>query len=105
VNGEAASMTKPERVGKLNKKKAAKDSDMPKRPPSAYLIFMETFRKTFKEENPDVKGITAVSYYIHTSTKYGFFGSQEYWANIHVDADKTIVSKTIVSSSFILLLP
>jgi len=59
VNGEAASMTKPERVGKLNKKKAAKDSDMPKRPPSAYLIFMETFRKTFKEENPDVKGITA----------------------------------------------
>jgi hypothetical protein len=28
------------RVGKLNKKKAAKDSDMPKRPPSAYLIFM-----------------------------------------------------------------
>ncbi len=68
-------------------------------------VSRETFRKTFKEENPDVKGITAVSYYIHTSTKYGFFRSQEYWANIHVDADKTIVSKTIVSSSFILLLP
>jgi hypothetical protein len=28
------------RVGKANKKKLAKDSDMPKRPPSAYLVFM-----------------------------------------------------------------
>jgi hypothetical protein len=27
-------------VGKANKKKLAKDSDMPKRPPSAYLVFM-----------------------------------------------------------------
>ncbi|CAK9191507.1 unnamed protein product [Sphagnum troendelagicum] len=59
VNGEAASITRTERVGKANKKKLAKDSDMPKRPPSAYLVFMETFRKTFKEENPDVKGVTA----------------------------------------------
>lgn len=42
-------------------KKTVKDSDQPKRPPSAYFIFMETFRKEFKTANPDVKGVTAVA--------------------------------------------
>jgi hypothetical protein len=52
--GSAKKTKKPEAP-----KKKTKDADMPKRPPSAYFIFMETFRKQFKEENPDVKGVTA----------------------------------------------
>ncbi|KAG0631236.1 hypothetical protein M758_1G237600 [Ceratodon purpureus] len=65
VNGDAASggeatERSPRKYKKSEtKKKTAKDSDQPKRPPSAYFIFMETFRKEFKAANPDVKGVTA----------------------------------------------
>jgi hypothetical protein len=65
VNGDAGSGGETtERSPRKNKKsdtkkKAVKDSDQPKRPPSAYFIFMETFRKEFKAANPDVKGVTA----------------------------------------------
>ncbi|XP_024393378.1 uncharacterized protein [Physcomitrium patens] len=59
-SGGAAKERSPKKHKKSEtKKKAAKDSDMPKRPPSAYFIFMETFRKEFKAANPDVKGVTA----------------------------------------------
>lgn len=61
---------KPEKLAKVSKakatkpskpsKKAAKDPNMPKRPASGFFIFMETFRKTHKEENPDVKGVAEV---------------------------------------------
>ncbi|KAG0616730.1 hypothetical protein M758_5G137800 [Ceratodon purpureus] len=40
--------------------KKVKDPNAPKRPPTAFFIFLNEFRKTFKEENPDVKGVTAV---------------------------------------------
>nr|AEX55234.1 HMG transcription factor [Allium sativum] len=33
---------------------------MPKRPPSAFFVFMEDFRKIFKEKNPDNKQVSAV---------------------------------------------
>ncbi|XP_047312480.1 HMG1/2-like protein isoform X2 [Impatiens glandulifera] len=51
--------------GKVEKKtstskKAAKDPNMPKRPPSAFFVFMEDFRKTFKEKNPNNKSVAAV---------------------------------------------
>jgi len=67
VNGDSASASLAEttergsakKTKKAEPKKKTKDADMPKRPPSAYFIFMETFRKQFKEENPDVKGVTA----------------------------------------------
>jgi hypothetical protein len=65
LSGDATSGGEPtERTPKKYKKteakkKAAKDLDQPKRPPSAYFIFMETFRKEFKAANPDVKGVTA----------------------------------------------
>ncbi|XP_049388119.1 HMG1/2-like protein [Solanum stenotomum] len=36
-------------------KKAAKDPDKAKSPASAFFIFMEDFRKQFKEENPKNK--------------------------------------------------
>ncbi|GKA14427.1 high mobility group B protein 1-like protein, partial [Tanacetum coccineum] len=41
-------------------KKAAKDPNKPKRPPSAFFVFLEEFRKTFKKENPTVKAVSAV---------------------------------------------
>ncbi|GMI68961.1 NUCLEOSOME/CHROMATIN ASSEMBLY FACTOR D4, high mobility group B4 [Hibiscus trionum] len=46
-------------VGK-RAKKAAKDPNKPKRPPSAFFVFMEGFRKQYKEENPDNKSVAAV---------------------------------------------
>ncbi|GAA0148759.1 hypothetical protein LIER_08112 [Lithospermum erythrorhizon] len=41
-------------------KKAKKDPNKPKRPPSAFFVFLEDFRKTFKKENPNVKAVSAV---------------------------------------------
>ncbi|KAK9038916.1 hypothetical protein V6N11_023757 [Hibiscus sabdariffa] len=46
-------------VGK-RAKKAVKDPNKPKRPPSAFFVFMEGFRKQYKEENPDNKSVAAV---------------------------------------------
>ncbi|XP_019161225.1 PREDICTED: high mobility group B protein 1 isoform X2 [Ipomoea nil] len=47
--------------GKAKKeKKAKKDPNKPKRPPSAFFVFLEEFRKTFKKENPNVKAVSAV---------------------------------------------
>nr|XP_043612674.1 HMG1/2-like protein [Erigeron canadensis] len=43
------------------KGKAAKDPNKPKRPASAFFVFMEDFRKQFKEENPDNNLVSAVS--------------------------------------------
>ncbi|KAL9229978.1 hypothetical protein vseg_005382 [Gypsophila vaccaria] len=44
----------PKTKRKLTK---VKDPNMPKRPLSAYFLFLEDFRKTYKEEHPDSKGI------------------------------------------------
>ncbi|KVI07380.1 hypothetical protein Ccrd_014336, partial [Cynara cardunculus var. scolymus] len=41
------------------KGKAAKDPNKPKRPASAFFVFMEDFRKQFKEENPGNKSVAA----------------------------------------------
>ncbi|KAJ8747207.1 hypothetical protein K2173_008435 [Erythroxylum novogranatense] len=46
---------------KTNKdKKAKKDPNKPKRPPSAFFVFLEEFRQTFKKENPNVSSVAAV---------------------------------------------
>ena len=51
----------PERAAKKPRKsKADKDPNKPKRPPSAFFVFMEEFRKTFKEKNPNNKSVAAV---------------------------------------------
>ncbi|XP_076889869.1 HMG1/2-like protein isoform X2 [Bidens hawaiensis] len=42
------------------KGKAAKDPNKPKRPASAFFVFMEEFRKQFKEENPENKSVAVV---------------------------------------------
>ncbi|XP_077222869.1 high mobility group B protein 1-like isoform X3 [Tasmannia lanceolata] len=46
---------------RVKKQKAAKkDPNKPKRPPSAFFVFLEEFRKTFKLEHPNVKAVSAV---------------------------------------------
>ena len=50
-----------ERASKKAKKvKAVKDPNKPKRPASAFFVFMEEFRKTFKEKHPNNKSVAAV---------------------------------------------
>ncbi|KAG9453982.1 hypothetical protein H6P81_006886 [Aristolochia fimbriata] len=46
---------------RAKKEKAAiKDPNKPKRPPSAFFVFLEEFRKIFKQEHPNVKAVSAV---------------------------------------------
>ncbi|XP_023733141.2 high mobility group B protein 3 [Lactuca sativa] len=42
------------------KGKVAKDPNKPKRPASAFFVFMEDFRKQFKEDHPDNKSVATV---------------------------------------------
>ncbi|PKA66394.1 DNA-binding protein MNB1B [Apostasia shenzhenica] len=42
------------------KGKGGKDPNKPKRPPSAFFVFMEQFRKEFKEKNPRNKQVSVV---------------------------------------------
>ncbi|KAL6568796.1 hypothetical protein OROHE_003537 [Orobanche hederae] len=46
---------------KSSKEKTAKNSNKPKRPPTAFFVFMEDFRKSFKEAYPDRKGGAVVA--------------------------------------------
>uniref|UniRef100_M1BLY4 High mobility group protein 2 HMG2 n=1 Tax=Solanum tuberosum TaxID=4113 RepID=M1BLY4_SOLTU len=41
-------------------KNAAKDPNKPKRPASAFFVFMEDFRKQYKEKHPGNKSVAAV---------------------------------------------
>ncbi|GMH20509.1 hypothetical protein Nepgr_022350 [Nepenthes gracilis] len=48
-------------VAKATKKgKAAKDPNKPKRPPSAFFVFMEEFRAEYKKKNPSNKSVAVV---------------------------------------------
>ena len=60
--GKRKAASKPEKSAPKSKKekKAKKDPNKPKRPPSAFFVFLEEFRKTFKAENPTVKAVSAV---------------------------------------------
>ncbi|XP_028767057.1 high mobility group B protein 7 [Neltuma alba] len=42
------------------KGKKGKDPNKPKRPPTAFFVFLEEFRKSFKEANPDSKDVKRV---------------------------------------------
>lgn len=41
-------------------KKAKKDPNKPKRPPSAFFVFLDEFRKEYKEANPNANSVSAV---------------------------------------------
>ncbi|KAK1305310.1 hypothetical protein QJS10_CPB11g02157 [Acorus calamus] len=47
-------------VRKPAAKKAGKDPNKPKRPASAFFVFMEEFRKQYKEKHPNNKSVAAV---------------------------------------------
>ncbi|QCD82160.1 high mobility group protein B3 [Vigna unguiculata] len=44
-------------AGRKQSKKAAKDPNKPKRPPSAFFVFMSEFREQFKKEHPNNKSV------------------------------------------------
>ncbi|KAE8010735.1 hypothetical protein FH972_007076 [Carpinus fangiana] len=48
-------------TGKKPSKKAAKDPNKPKRPASAFFVFMEEFRKQYAKEHPNNKAVSAVT--------------------------------------------
>ncbi|XP_076950553.1 high mobility group B protein 7-like [Bidens hawaiensis] len=50
-------------VKELSGKKSKKERDpsKPKKPPTAFFLFMEDFRKSFKEANPDNKKVAVVA--------------------------------------------
>ncbi|KAL8139886.1 hypothetical protein V2J09_005907 [Rumex salicifolius] len=56
----AASESETESKPKKKLKKAS-DSNKPKRPPTAFFLFMADFRVTYKEENPDNKKVSEVA--------------------------------------------
>ncbi|KAK4803422.1 hypothetical protein SAY86_003239 [Trapa natans] len=56
VNKKAGGTSKPKKASK----KAAKDPNKPKRPASAFFVFMEEFRQTYKEKHPNNKSVAAV---------------------------------------------
>ena len=41
-------------------RKATKDPNKPKRPASAFFVFMEDFKKPYREKNPNVKSVPVV---------------------------------------------
>uniref|UniRef100_A0A1D1XD48 High mobility group B protein 7 n=1 Tax=Anthurium amnicola TaxID=1678845 RepID=A0A1D1XD48_9ARAE len=47
--------------GKTKKEKKGKDPNKLKRPPTAFFLFMDDFRKAFKEANPDSKSVSTVA--------------------------------------------
>uniref|UniRef100_D6MKP4 Transcription factor n=2 Tax=Lycoris longituba TaxID=272140 RepID=D6MKP4_9ASPA len=51
---------KPVKKPAVKKAKEGKDPNKPKRPPSAFFVFMEEFRKQFKEKNPNNKQVSVV---------------------------------------------
>ena len=53
--GSGAAGKKP-----IKKGKPVKDPNKPKRPASAFFVFMEEFRKQYKEKHPNNKSVAAV---------------------------------------------
>ncbi|XP_028776718.1 high mobility group B protein 2 [Neltuma alba] len=47
-------------AGSKRSRKPAKDPNKPKRPPSAFFVFMSEFREQYKKEHPENKSVTAV---------------------------------------------
>ncbi|KAJ0086113.1 hypothetical protein Patl1_09380 [Pistacia atlantica] len=51
---------KPTKAAGKKAGKAAKDPNKPKRPASAFFVFMEEFREQYKKEHPKNKSVAAV---------------------------------------------
>uniref|UniRef100_A0A5B7BCI3 Putative high mobility group B protein 3-like n=1 Tax=Davidia involucrata TaxID=16924 RepID=A0A5B7BCI3_DAVIN len=55
-----ADMMKKRKADAKKENASKKNSGAPKRPASAFFVFMEDFRKTFKENFPDNKSVSVV---------------------------------------------
>ncbi|PSR88330.1 High mobility group B protein like [Actinidia chinensis var. chinensis] len=55
-----AKSTEP-KAKKVKKEKKTKDPNLPKRPQTAFFLFMDEFRKSYKKANPDCKSVAAVA--------------------------------------------
>ncbi|KAL2538098.1 HMG1/2-like protein [Forsythia ovata] len=62
INSKTHNSSLPTRlaVRKTNKEKKVKDPNKPKRPSSAFFVFMEGFRKQYKEKHPNNKSVAVV---------------------------------------------
>eukprot|EP01018_Ginkgo_biloba_P016341 Gb_05796 [translate_table: standard] len=61
--GKRKPASKEEKQSKRQGKKernSKKDPNKPKRPASAFFVFMEEFRKSYKDKNPNVKSVSIV---------------------------------------------
>ncbi|XP_078427388.1 high-mobility group box 6 [Wolffia australiana] len=58
---KVAAPSVPKREKSTKREKKAKDPNKPKRPPTAFFLFMDDFRKTYKEANPDSKNVSLVA--------------------------------------------
>ncbi|GFZ18309.1 high-mobility group box 6 [Actinidia rufa] len=55
-----AKSTEP-KAKKVKKEKKTKDPNFPKRPQTAFFLFMDEFRKSYKKANPDCKSVATVA--------------------------------------------
>ena len=58
--GKRKAAAKPDKSKAKKDKKANKDPNKPKRPPSAFFVFLEEFREIYKREHPNVKSVSVV---------------------------------------------
>ncbi|KAI3803558.1 hypothetical protein L1987_31714 [Smallanthus sonchifolius] len=58
LNPNTTKKTKVDKSTAKKDKATSKDSGAPKRPPSAFFVFMEEFRKDYKENFPDNKSVS-----------------------------------------------
>ncbi|KAF5187546.1 High mobility group b protein [Thalictrum thalictroides] len=61
--GKRKAAVKADKMNTQKSKKetsADKDPNKPKRPPTAFFVFLEDFRKTYKQQHPTVKAVSVV---------------------------------------------
>ncbi|KAL7600784.1 high mobility group B protein 3 [Lactuca sativa] len=61
LNPEATKKAKADKSVAKKEKASKKNPGAPKRPPSAFFVFMEEFRKEYKENFPDNKSVSIVA--------------------------------------------
>ncbi|KAL3718153.1 hypothetical protein ACJRO7_003308 [Eucalyptus globulus] len=61
VDRKRSSEPKAKKAKTEKKSKKGKDANAPKRPATAFFVFMDDFRKVYKEANPDSKGVKEVA--------------------------------------------
>ncbi|KAI3789490.1 hypothetical protein L2E82_02287 [Cichorium intybus] len=61
LNPEATKKVKTDKSVTKKEKASNKNPGAPKRPPSAFFVFMEEFRKEYKENFPDNKSVSIVA--------------------------------------------